>query len=477
MLLEYFIFGLITFLMTGAQCEVTEVFAEAGSQAVLPCKCNPSASSPPAILWTQVNKGTVWRKLKSGLQYWGSSWTQKGVQRVRCPHSQFERNDFSLQINSVTEEDGGVYSCLVQHKDNSVENVVILRVIRVSVSSAVPISGDDLSITCKVTPWPSGAKVQWKLNNSPFYITVDRDTDKSVVMQKATRRLSGNWTCIVSYKGKEGRASASLSVKGIMQPPKDNTKLYAAVGSAVTLPCVFAPGLNPFGSEWEKLKSGTISKTALGQLPPSFSLSSQSSRMPWDKSARVEEVGYKDEGSYRCSGTIRRQKVTRTMQLVVAKIDSSTPSKTKAAVTLTCQLTDASDVTDYEWVRVTYDINGTQSVGPIQKGKTISISRESDEKWGEWACRFYGKEGILGNITYHVPLMAGLTGQKSKGLSHNTTAVAGLSILLVVLLLILVQMFKNHQRRKRIFQYPALETIVHTISNEREERERNQVKN
>ncbi|XP_053182428.1 lymphocyte activation gene 3 protein-like [Scomber japonicus] len=472
MLLEYFIFGLITFLMTGAQCEITEVFAEAGSQAVLPCKCNPSASSPPAILWTQANKGTVWRKLKSGLQYWGSSWAQNGVQRVQCPHSQFERDDFSLQINRVTEEDGGLYSCLVQHKGNSVENVVILRVIRVSVSPAVPISGDALSITCKVTPLPSGAKVQWKLNNSPFYFTNYRNTDKSVVMQKATRRLSGNWTCIVSYKGKEGRASASLSVKGIMQPPKDNTKVYAAVGSAVTLPCVFASGLKPFGSEWEKLKTGSTSKPALGHLPPSFSLSSQSYEMPWDKSARVEEVGYMDEGSYRCSGIIGRQQVTRTMQLVVAKIDSS---KTKAAVTLTCQLTDASDVTDYEWVRVTYDINGTQSVGPTQKGKTISISRESDE-WGEWACLFYGKEGILGNITYHVPLMAGLTGQKLKGLSHNTTAVVGLSILLVVLLLILVQMFKNHQRRKRIFQYPALETIVHTISNEREERERNQTK-
>lgn len=312
-----------------------------------------------------------------------------------------------------------------------------------------------------------------------------------------------------------------------MQPPKDNTKVYAAVGSAVTLPCVFASGLKPFGSEWEKLKTGSTLKPALGHLPPSFSLSSQSYQIPWDKSARVEEVGYMDEGSYRCSGIIGRQQVTRTMQLVVAKskfimfqfmvawksikclflalniffscllpVDSS---KTKAAVTLTCQLTDASDVTDYEWVRVTYDINGTQSVGPTQKGKTISISRESDES-GEWACLFYGKEGILGNITYHVPLMgkfssldifyinlvtnnvtnkccqnmssyqwqkqfmymqnmpssdwfcvvffatAGLTGQKSKGLSHNTTAVVGLSILLGVLLLILIQMFKNHQR-------------------------------
>lgn len=104
-----------------------------------------------------------------------------------------------------------------------------------------------------------------------------------------------------------------------MQPPKDNTRVYAAVGSAVTLPCVFASDLNPYGSKWEKLKPGSLSKPALGNLPHSFSQSSLSSQMPWDKSARVEQVGYEDEGSYRCSAAIGRQTLTRTMQLVIAK--------------------------------------------------------------------------------------------------------------------------------------------------------------
>lgn len=42
----------------------------------------------------------------------------------------------------------------------------------------------------------------------------------------------------------------------------------------------------------------------------------------------------------------------------------------------------------------------------------------------------------------------GLSGQKSKGFSHNTATVVGLSFLLLVLLLILAQMYKNHQRVK-----------------------------
>ncbi|KAM7383294.1 hypothetical protein PAMP_002960 [Pampus punctatissimus] len=404
MLLEYFIFGLITFLVTGAQCEVTEVLAEAGSQVLLPCKCSSLSQFSPVIIWSKDNKGTVWRRQRSGLQYRGSKWSQ----RVQCPHSYFEKGDYSLQINSVREEDGGVYSCLVQHKDQSVENMVMLRVIKVSFSSVVPILGNSVTITCNVTPWPSGAHVQWKMNNSPFVpqTTSHRYTLQNVVKEKATLRLTGNWTCVVGYNGITAQASASLSE-------------------------------------------------------------------PWDKSASVKEVGFDDEGKYRCSGTIEGQRLTRNMQLVVAKVN---PSKKKASVTLTCNLTDESEVTDYEWVHMTYDLNGTQSVGSIQKGKTLSISKVSDENWGEWTCHFYGKEGILGNVTYHLQLMSGLSGKKSSGPSHNNVMVAGLSILLLVLLMILAQMCKNHQRRKRIFQYPALEAIVHTISNEREEIERNRMR-
>lgn len=80
-------------------------------------------------------------------------------------------------------------------------------------------------------------------------------------------------------------------------------------------------------------------------------------------------------------------------------------SQKKDSVLLTCQLSDTSEVTDYEWVHVTYDLNGTKSVGPVQKGKTLSI-KATEENRGEWACHFYRKDGILGNVTYHVQLMS-----------------------------------------------------------------------
>lgn len=93
---------------------------------------------------------------------------------------------------------------------------------------------------------------------------------------------------------------------------------------------------------------------------------------------------------------------------VFLSVDSSL-SKKKDSVTLTCQLSDASEVTDYEWVHVTYDINGTQSVGSIQKGKTLNIDQGSEENWGEWTCRFSSKVGVLGNVTYQVQQMSKFT--------------------------------------------------------------------
>ncbi|KAK1895553.1 Lymphocyte activation 3 protein [Dissostichus eleginoides] len=446
--LEYFLFGLITFLLTGVECEETEVFVEAGCQAVLPCNGSPSSSVIPEIIWTKTNKGTVWRKDRSGLQYWGSSWTSKGFRRVQCPHSRFERNDFSLQINNVRGEDGGEYSCRVMHGDLITERLIMLRVIKVSLSSPMPLWGSDASISCDVTPWPQGASLQWTLNDRTFdpQSGSDSDTDQRVVREKATVRLTGIWTCVVGFRGREGESVCSSEY---------GTKLYAAVGSSVSLPCVFSTGLTPSDPVWEKLKPGFLFKPSPGRLPASFSPSSSSSQPLSDKSASLTEVEVGDKGRYRCSGTLEGQQLNRNMELVVAKIISSPPSKT--SVTLTCDLTDSSEVTDYEWVQLISDLNGSQSVQSVQKGISLSINTMSVENQGEWACLFYGKHGILGNVTYHIHTMSGLSGNKSPGSSQNTAAV-------------------NHQRRKRILKFPALETIVHINSNEREERERNQEK-
>lgn len=104
---------------------------------------------------------------------------------------------------------------------------------------------------------------------------------------------------------------------GIIEPSTDDTQVYAAVGSAANLPCVFSSGLTHVNVVWERLTAGSLLKSTPDRLPPSFSPSSAHS--PMDNSVSSKEVGFEDAGRYRCAGTVDKQRLTRSMQLVIAK--------------------------------------------------------------------------------------------------------------------------------------------------------------
>ncbi|XP_057689848.1 lymphocyte activation gene 3 protein-like isoform X2 [Corythoichthys intestinalis] len=378
---------IFTFMMfSEGRYEVQEIFAEFKSQVVLPCDCH--AWSSLSITWTKDDQGTVWRQERSGLQFWGFRWLQRGQQRVRCPRCQLPGGDCSLLMSNVREHDDGVYTCKFKSGGQFFSRSLRLRVI-----------------------------------------------------------------------------------KGIVHPSRDNTKVYAAVGSAATLPCVFSPGFNPSEPTWQKLKPGS----AVQFLP-----SSDSSSQPiLDKSANLKDISLEDEGTYRCSGLVEGQNLSRKVQLVVARIDRNI-EPSKKSHTLTCQLTDTSEVTHYQWVRVRYDLSGTQLVKSIQEGKTLQLSEAALQDGGELVCQFYSMEGLVGNVTLCItPQSDDVVDDDvsdSAGSSYITPVALSASALLVLLLLFLAQTYKNHQRRKRILQFITLESILFMKTSEREAREHNQMK-
>lgn len=213
----------------------------------------------------------------------------------------------------------------------------------VFISPSVPLLDSQFSMSCNVTPQAQGATVRWTLNNSSSIEAGEISRNDTTVREVASASLEGRWSCVVGYKGEVGRASATLTMKGkvlktgvevyfvylynlllsslagIAQPSKENSKVYAALGSAATLPCVFSPGLSPSSSAWEKLKPGFLLKPATSQLPASFSPSYPSSQPSGDRSAVLAEVHLEDEGTYRCSGTVEGRRLTRNLHLVVAK--------------------------------------------------------------------------------------------------------------------------------------------------------------
>lgn len=75
---------------------------------------------------------------------------------------------------------------------------------------------------------------------------------------------------------------------------------------------------------------------------------------------------------------------------------------------MTCQLTDTSEVTHYEWVHQDFDRSGNQSVTSTHTGKELIIDKTLGENQGEWTCCFYGRQGVLGNVTHHITVMSTL---------------------------------------------------------------------
>lgn len=93
----------------------------------------------------------------------------------------------------------------------------------VSVSPPVPTLGNDVSISCNVTPWPRGAILLWRLNGNPLVSQNGMkraprpggDITGYVMKGKVTERISGEWTCAVLYQGQTKMlVTVPLSVKG-----------------------------------------------------------------------------------------------------------------------------------------------------------------------------------------------------------------------------------------------------------------------
>lgn len=85
-------------------------------------ECHPYTLFTQSSVCHTFMHSTVWKKLKSGLQYRGSA-----SHRAQCPHTEFGRGVYNLWISDVREVDGGVYSCTV---DGEGLTVVTLRIMK-----------------------------------------------------------------------------------------------------------------------------------------------------------------------------------------------------------------------------------------------------------------------------------------------------------------------------------------------------------
>ncbi|MCJ8728632.1 hypothetical protein PDJAM_G00006630 [Pangasius djambal] len=450
-----------------------EVFVASGSVAVLPCIMSSSTKHSAAVTWKRIlqsEERTVWRRDKSGLEFRPVG----QAPHAHCPHPNFGNADYSLHIEGTREEDAGMYRCEVEGQN--VINVM-LYVIKVSYTPAEVFEGDQLTLSCSVTPQSMGMTRKWELNGSPI---TSYSSIQTYTINKVSQKDAGTWSCLIGNKPTNVKASTSLQVKGILVPRDNSQVVYAELGSSVTLPCIFSNEFIVNTSAWKR-----VSKTSNlpAKLPSFFNISSKPgvsrcSSVQVDRSAYIESVQDGDEGTYQCSGQVKgengkRVKVERNIQLVTAQALSSYRN---GKMTLTCRVSNTSQVTSYEWIHVEYGVNDTRTFTSVQKSTSKVLSVPKEKRLGEWVCRFFNQQQLLGNVTYHLQMMSGLEGQQKSTSGNKVAMIIGLCFLFLLLVLIVLQLYKNHRRRKMILQYPAMETIVHLAANEREFRERVKVR-
>lgn len=75
-------------------------------------------------------------------------------------------------------------------------------------------------------------------------------------------------------------------------------------------------------------------------------------------------------------------------------------------MTLTCRISSTGQITEYEWIHVKYGVNDTQTFNSVQKSTSEVLSIPKEKQLGEWVCRFYNKQQLLGNATYYLQMMS-----------------------------------------------------------------------
>ncbi|KAF5907718.1 lymphocyte activation 3 protein-like, partial [Clarias magur] len=422
----------------------TEVFVASGSVAVLPCVMSYPVKHSTAVTWKRImeknsEERTVWRRDKSGLEFRPVG----QAPHATCPYSNFGNSEFSLHIEGTREEDAGMYLCEV---DGQNIKKVMLYVIKISFTPAVVFEGDQLTLSCAVTPQTQRMIRKWELNGSPTPIQRSLPT---YTINEVSQKDAGTWSCLIRQQERKVNVSISVQVKGILIPRDTSEVVYAALGSSVTLPCIFSKELFVNTVYWEKV-SETSNQPANSQLFSNTSVSFGDYQHPSglvDRSLFIQSVQDGDNGTYRCQVKRNGQhgNMERNIQLVTAQILTS---KRNGNTVLTCRISSPSQITGYEWIYVEYGKNDTQTFTSVQKSTSnvLKVPKDKHQRLGEWMCCFYNQNQLLGNVTYHLQMMSGLEGEQKSTSGTKVATIIGLCFLFLLLALILLQLYKNNRR-------------------------------
>ncbi|XP_055782272.1 T-cell surface glycoprotein CD4-like [Salvelinus fontinalis] len=155
------------------------------------------------------------------------------------------KTDFSLIINNIRLEDFNSFRCeLKDFRPPPITSVTIFRLTHVSVQPVSPLlAGNNLNLKCDIKDIVEGTQRRW-LNPQKQDLNEDKRVqigdDSSLTVMKVTGQDHGEWTCVVTYKGREAYANTLVTV--IDLSPAHPQPIYTSVSplSLLHLPCFFS---------------------------------------------------------------------------------------------------------------------------------------------------------------------------------------------------------------------------------------------
>ncbi|CAK6957615.1 obscurin [Scomber scombrus] len=295
----------------------------------------------------------------------------------------------TLMIHNVTEEDVGIYECVLAEDRMSMqltlkdEPAKFLNKARGTMGMSSTLKGD-LELTCEVSP--ASATVLWRkdqveITEDQRTTMISKGTQRKLIIMKAKKSDEGHYSCETAadkvtfqVKIKETQAQAAFSNKESVQQ-----EVKATISQKATLSC----NVSDTKTEVKWYKDGK-------QLISSKTIYSETKGNT--RQLVIEKVEKKDAGEYTCEagGDKLVFKIFVSEQQSAFFNKESVQKEVKATVsqkaTLSCEAVDTK--TEVKWYKDGKLLTSSKTIHAESKGKSRQLVIDSVEKKdaGEYTC-------------------------------------------------------------------------------------------
>ncbi|XP_026357877.1 contactin-1 isoform X1 [Ursus americanus] len=185
-----------------------KILAAKGGRVIIECK--PKAAPKPKFSWS---KGTEWLVNSSRILIW---------------------EDGSLEINNITRNDGGIYTCFAENNRGRANNTGTLvitdptRIILAPINADITV-GENATMQCAASFDPAldltfiwsfnGYVIDFNKENIHYQRNFMLDSNGELLIRNAQLKHAGRYTCTAQTIVDNSSASADLVVRGPPGPP------------------------------------------------------------------------------------------------------------------------------------------------------------------------------------------------------------------------------------------------------------------